>query len=30
VGAEAKNKECATFTVDNTGKQTATDPKCWK
>jgi len=29
-GAQASDTECATFSVDNTGNQTATDPKCWK
>jgi len=29
-GAQANDTECATFSVDNTGNQTATDPKCWK
>ena len=27
--AQASDTQCATFSVDNTGSQTATDPKCW-
>jgi type IV pilus assembly protein PilE len=30
VGAQAKDTQCATFSVDNTGNQSATDPTCWK
>jgi type IV pilus assembly protein PilE len=28
-GAQVKDTLCATFSVDNTGKQSATDPTCW-
>jgi type IV pilus assembly protein PilE len=28
-GAQVKDTQCATFSVDNTGKQSATDPTCW-
>jgi type IV pilus assembly protein PilE len=28
-GAQQSDTQCATFSVDNTGKQTATDPTCW-
>ena len=30
IGAQAQDTQCATFSVDNTGNQTATDPTCWK
>ena len=28
-GTQANDTLCATFSVDNTGNQTATDPTCW-
>jgi len=28
--AQSSDTLCATFSVDNTGNQTATDPTCWK
>jgi type IV pilus assembly protein PilE len=28
-GAQVSDTLCATFSVDNTGNQTATDPTCW-
>jgi type IV pilus assembly protein PilE len=28
-GAQVSDTLCATFSVDNTGKQSATDPTCW-
>jgi type IV pilus assembly protein PilE len=30
IGAQANDTQCATFSVDNTGNQSATDPACWK
>jgi Tfp pilus assembly protein PilE len=30
VGDQAKDLQCATFTVTSTGAQTATSPDCWK
>jgi type IV pilus assembly protein PilE len=30
VGTQALDTQCATFTVDNTGNQTASDPTCWQ
>jgi type IV pilus assembly protein PilE len=29
-GVQAKDTQCATFSVDNTGNQSASDPTCWK
>jgi type IV pilus assembly protein PilE len=30
IGTQQADTTCATFSVDNAGNQTATDPTCWK